>query len=86
MKTNHTPGPWTIKPLGVNAVIQKSTANIAIVLPHHVGLLEYKANTTLMATSPEMLEVLETIENDSNQVPEWLWLRIKGVIKKAKEQ
>jgi hypothetical protein len=39
----------------------------------------------LIAAAPEMLEVLETIENDANQVPEWLWERIKSVIKKATE-
>jgi len=46
---------------------------------------EVKANAKLIATAPEMLEVLETIENDANQVPEWLWNRIKSVIKKATE-
>lgn len=43
------------------------------------------ANTKLICAAPEMLEVLETIENDANQVPEWLWLRIKAVIEKATE-
>lgn len=33
---------------------------------------------------PEMLEVLETIENDANTVPAWLWVRIKEVIAKVK--
>ncbi len=31
----------------------------------------------------DMLEVLETIENDGNQVPPWLWAKIQTVIKKA---
>lgn len=38
----------------------------------------------LLAVAPEMFEVLETIENDNNQVPDWLWKRIKAVIKKVK--
>lgn len=37
----------------------------------------------ILAAAPEMLEVLETIENDNNQVPQWLWKRIKSVIEKA---
>ncbi len=39
----------------------------------------------LLVAAPEMFEVLQTIENDNNQVPEWLWNKIKAVIKKATE-
>ena len=31
----------------------------------------------------EMLNMLETIENDGKQVPPWLWAQIQAVIKKA---
>ncbi|MCW0484100.1 hypothetical protein [Gaoshiqia sediminis] len=47
--------------------------------------IHHEANAKLIAAAPEMLEVLETIENDNNQVPEWLWTRIQEVIKKATE-
>jgi len=42
-----------------------------------------KADAKLITAAPEMLELLQSIENDAGQVPEWLWLRIKEVIKKA---
>lgn len=44
-----------------------------------------KKTAKILAAAPEMLEVLETIENDSNQIPQWLWKRIKSVIEKATE-
>lgn len=42
-------------------------------------------NSKLIASAPEMLEILQTIENDKKQVPEWLWNKIQSVIKKATE-
>lgn len=42
-----------------------------------------EGNAKLIAAAPEMLEVLQTIENDNNQVPQWLWDKIQTVIKKA---
>ena len=32
----------------------------------------------------EMYELLCTIENDAGQIPDWLWKRIKNLIKKIK--
>lgn len=46
---------------------------------------EAEANAKLIAAAPELLEVLQTIENDDNSIPEWLLVRIKQVIKKATE-
>lgn len=46
---------------------------------------EDEYNAKLIAAAPELLEVLQTIENDDKSIPEWLWLRIKNVIKKATE-
>lgn len=42
-----------------------------------------EAHARLIAAAPEMLDMLETIENDGNQVPAWLWKKIQDVIKKA---
>ena len=84
--TNHAPGGWFSNNCTVcsrlnHDVIAYTGANA----DQSLDLLkECQANAILIATSPDMLEVLETIENDSGQVPEWLWERIKTVIKKAK--
>ena len=43
------------------------------------------ANAKLIAAAPEMLDILSTIENDNLEIPDWLWKRIKDVIKKATE-
>lgn len=97
----HTKGEWTVRKDGkkkweiefsIWAVKKCSlcdhsvdTRIIGDIRESAVGLEEAEANAKLIAAAPEMLEVLETIENDANQVPEWLWLRIKAVIKKAKQ-
>jgi hypothetical protein len=33
----------------------------------------------------EMVEVLETIENDTKLVPNWLWVRVQSIVKRAKD-
>ena len=42
-----------------------------------------EANAKLIAAAPEMIDILSTIENDNGGIPDWLWKRIKDVIKKA---
>jgi len=42
-----------------------------------------EANARLIAAAPEMFDMLNSIENDGNQVPPWLWAKIQTVIKKA---
>lgn len=42
-----------------------------------------QANANLIATAPEMRELLETIENDGEQVPAWLWDRIQDVLARS---
>ena len=46
---------------------------------------EKDANAKLIAAAPEMIDILSTIENDNGGIPDWLWKRIKDVIKKAAE-
>lgn len=45
---------------------------------------ESMANAHLIAAAPEMYDLLSTIENDSNQVPEWLWQKIQKTLAKAR--
>lgn len=96
MKTKHTKGEWYVTKDNANELGVRTRFGYICFLPkptHYTNqdvrykeeIEECKANAKLIAAAPEMLEVLESIENDSNQVPEWLWLRIKSVIKKATE-
>ena len=45
---------------------------------------EAQANQHLIAAAPDMYELLVTIENDVDQVPDWLWGKIQGTLKKAR--
>jgi len=47
--------------------------------------LEMKANALLISKAPEMLEVLENIENDNGSIPAFIWEWIQKVIKSATE-
>ena len=44
---------------------------------------EAKANAKLMAAAPEMLEALQSIENDNVHMPPAIWQLIQYAIKKA---
>lgn len=46
--------------------------------------IEREANAHLIAAAPEMYDMLGTIENDSGQVPDWLWDKIQSVLAKAR--
>ena len=41
-------------------------------------------NAHLIAAAPEMYDLLSTIENDNEQVPEWLWNKIQETLAKAR--
>ena len=43
-----------------------------------------QANAHLIAAAPEMYDLLSTIENDNEQVPEWLWNKIQETLAKAR--
>jgi len=45
---------------------------------------ESNANMHLIAAAPEMYELLDSIENDNEQVPEWMFARIQLVLAKAR--
>lgn len=68
----HAPRPWFALQSGANYWI--TTANgldetIACLAGTDPVGWPREANAKLLATAPEMLEVLETIENDGKQVP-----------------
>ena len=57
--------------------------SIVINTSHNQEAESIMANAILISKAPEMLEMLMTIENDNNQVPEWLWDKIQTLIKEA---
>lgn len=46
---------------------------------------EGKANALLISKAPEMLEMLESLENDDNAIPAIIWNKIQKLIKEATE-
>jgi hypothetical protein len=51
--------------------------------PYQENNIQWEMDRMIISKAPEMLELLMTIENDSNQVPEWLWDKIQTLIKEA---
>ena len=85
MTAKYTPAPWEMEVSEECIWMIDSSFEqhfIAMIRKHFHNA---EANAKLIAAAPDMLDMLETIENDSNQVPEWLWNRIQAVIKKATE-
>lgn len=86
--SKHTPGPWAVvgsEIIGEGGLIEVATVKQA---DEYVCLEEYRedlavecaANAQLIAAAPEMLDLLKTIENNAEQVPEWLWEKVQEVI------
>jgi len=44
-----------------------------------------RANALLISKAPEMLEILQSLENDDNSIPIGLWNKIQILIKEATE-
>ena len=42
-----------------------------------------KANAKLICAAPDMLEVLQSLENDAGQMPDFMWQAVQKVIAKA---
>ena len=53
-------------------------------MPYSAWTPDADEDWNLIAAAPDMLELLETIENDTGMVPEWLWERIQSVVNRAK--
>ncbi len=78
----HTQGDWINLGYRVDVDVADGLSGICE-MSDWMESEEMEANAKLVAAAPDMLEVLQTIENDANQVPEWLWIKIKKVIEKA---
>jgi|GEM_PF-4363164 hypothetical protein len=52
-------------------------------IPYQENNIQWEMDRMLISKAPEMLDLLMTIENDSNQVPEWLWDKIQTLIKES---
>ena len=92
--SGHTPGPWKVhrsELLGGFSAITDANGEYILFSPLHVSPLHdstdqldtHLADMDLAAAAPDLLDLLKTIENDSGQVPEWLWIRIQAAIAKA---
>ena len=84
----HTPGPWVVNGDRVGPIrtcgyegCNKDFKRVATV-PQLLG--SRTEDLHLIAAAPEMYEVLTSIENDTGQVPEWLWNKIQEVLQKAR--
>lgn len=69
--SKHTPGPWKIR------------------YPHYpngyyITFEQHTANAQLMAAAPDMYEALSSLENDSNQMPDFMWDIVQAALKKAR--
>ena len=84
----HTPGPWEVK-FEFN-VMDCRGRNIAACGGFMTNVnsedvhAEKIANARLVSAAPDMYEVLTSIENDTGQVPEWLWDKIQQALQKAR--
>lgn len=60
MKTEFTPGPWHINEYAHHTVIGTETKNVAKIISADIDNPgEIRANARLIATAPEMYEVLD---------------------------
>ena len=55
MKTEHTPGPWTVT-FGIDGAVIHNEVTIAKV---NIDAIAWKTNARLMAAAPELLKALE---------------------------
>jgi hypothetical protein len=94
MKTQHTPGKWSIDQVtlyrGEEMIIDESGKFIAGI-HHRISGEEEKANAKLIAAAPEMLKILKMFllapgHAKARENTSWMFLdEIKEVIKEATE-
>jgi hypothetical protein len=85
---SHTKGPWrrygSVVFTDAFPYSNNKTNKICDIEIKDAPDQEFIANANLIAAAPEMLEILESIENDDGSIPPGFWKLIKDVIKKAK--
>ncbi len=88
MSDVHTTGPWRIgKAAAVVSDHPVPEIHGSDSLDYYGGHLIAESiapqNLAIIAASPEMLDCLESLENDVGQVPDFLWKKIQQIIAKA---
>lgn len=85
-----TKGKWEVR--GNKIFIEdtyKSVATIHVVKNYKditfepIEDVEQIANAQLISKSPEMLEMLQSLENDDNSIPKAIWDNIQKLIKEV---
>jgi len=83
-ETKFTKGEWSIAEGRTYCAVKQVSTGIVVADMRTVNG-NYKASDAhLIKTAPEMYDLLMTIENDSDQVPAWLWNKIQLTLKKAR--
>ena len=86
----HTKGPWEQSDIWIcagkiNREITKGRKKICVMsFERNFTNPERNSNAHLIAAAPDLLEALETIENDDGKIPGWLWDRITKAVARAK--
>lgn len=80
MKTKFTKGDWIAHYDGIQC-----NGKLIVAKTGRAKTPEQEnANLNLIAAAPEMYELLDSIENDAEQVPKWLWDRMQLTLEKAR--
>ena len=95
-KTEFTPAPWVVWGNDIGVIDRSDSQSNGMMLQvAYSDMYNFgddigddnatgKANAHLIAVAPEMYDLLATIENDDNQVPQWLWGKIQATLAKAR--
>lgn len=83
-KAKHTPGPWRLGYIEESGRPEKFPAVYSEPAKETIVLINNEADGKLIAAAPEMLEALESIENDNNIIPAPIWELRNKAIKKAR--
>ncbi|AUR89765.1 hypothetical protein NVP1132O_29 [Vibrio phage 1.132.O._10N.222.49.F8] len=78
-------GPWFVRWGGDCRAIKTSEGTLIMGNERYYPWTPKSGHDwNLIASAPEMYDLLNSIENDSGQVPEWLFERIQLVLAKAR--
>ena len=75
VKTKVTSGMWRVDPLNRSRVIDR--------FGRIVATAESETDASLIATAPDMYEVLDSVENDDT-IPHGLWEEVQFVLRRAR--